>query len=160
MQAASGGLIRYKKAVTNQGAEDRSMSAERETLAAVPGAAPTVFLAIELSKASWIVAVHSPATARASLHRLPAGDARALLALAERARTAAVEATGEAVAVASCYEAGYDGFSLHRVLVAAGIPSLVVDPASLKVAPRARRAKTDPIDSHALPPTLMAHHPP
>ena len=63
------------------------MSAERETSAAVPGAAPTVFLAIELSKASWIVAVHSPAAARASLHRLPAGDARALLALAERART-------------------------------------------------------------------------
>jgi transposase len=118
------------------------MSAERETLAAVPGAAvpgaaPTVFLAIELSKASWVVAVHSPATARASLHRPPAGDARALLALAERARTAAVEATGEAVAVASCYEAGYDGFWLHRVLVAAGIANLVVDPASLKVDRRA-----------------------
>src|SRR3954470_7140485 len=138
MRAASGGLTGSKTAAPNQGAEDRSMSAERETLAAVPGAAPTVFLAIELSKASWIVAVHSPATARASLHRLPAGDARALLALAERTRTAAVEATGEAVAVASCYEAGYDGFWLHRVLVAAGIANLVVDPASLKVDRRGR----------------------
>ena len=143
MRAAAGGLNRSKMAAPNQGAEDRSVSAERETSAAVPGAAPTVFLAIELSQASWIVAVHSPATARASLHRLPAGDAKALLALAERARTAAVEATGEAVAVASCYEAGYDGFWLHRVLVAAGIASLVVDPASLKVDHRARRAKTD-----------------
>ena len=142
MRAASGGLNRSKMAAPNQGAEDRSVSAERETSAAVPGAAPAVFLAIELSQASWIVAVHSPAAARASLHRLPAGDAKALLALAERARTAAVEATGEAAAVASCYEAGYDGFWLHRVLVAAGIASLVVDPASLKVDRRARRAKT------------------
>jgi transposase len=125
MRAASGGLNRSKMAAPNQGAEDRSVSAERETLAAVPGTAPTVFLAIELSKASWIVAVHSPAAARASLHRLPAG---------------------EAAAVASCYEAGYDGFWLHRVLVAAGIASLVVDPASLKVDRRARRAKTDYVD--------------
>src|SRR3954463_731984 len=89
------------------GAEDRKMSAGREAVAAVPGAAPTVFLAIELSKASWIVALHSPAGARGPLHRLPAGDARALLAFAEKARAAAAEATGEAVAVASCYEAGY-----------------------------------------------------
>jgi hypothetical protein len=72
MRAASGGLNRSKMAAPNQGAEDRSVSAEREASAAVPGAAPTVFLAIELSKASWIVAVHSPAAARASLHRLPA----------------------------------------------------------------------------------------
>src|SRR5687767_8773656 len=53
MRAASGGLNRSKMAAPNQGAEDRSVSAERETSAAVPGAAPTVFLAIELSKASW-----------------------------------------------------------------------------------------------------------
>ena len=81
-----------------------------------------------------------------------------MLALAERARTATVEATGEAAAVASCYEAGYDGFWLHRVLVAAGIASLVVDPASLQVDRRARRAKTDRIDAQALLRALMAHH--
>src|SRR4051794_41361035 len=150
MWAVSGGLTRSKMAASNQGAEDRKMSAGREAVAAVPGAAPTVFLAIELSKASWIVAVHSPAGARVSLHRLPAGDARALLAFAEKARAAAAEATGEVVAVASCYEAGYDGFWLHRVLVAAGIASLVVDPASLQVDRRARRAKTDRIDAQAL----------
>src|SRR3954463_7332668 len=107
MWAVSGGLTRSKMAASNQGAEDRKMSAGREAVAAVPGAALAVFLAIELSKASWIVALHSPAGARVSLHRLPAGDARALLAFAEKARAAAAEATGEAVAVASCYEAGY-----------------------------------------------------
>src|SRR4051794_11122624 len=95
---------------------------------------------------------------RISLHRLPAGDARALLAFAEKARAAAAEATGEVVAVASCYEAGYDGFWLHRVLVAAGIANLVVDPVSLKVDRRARRAKTDRIDAQALLRALMAHH--
>jgi transposase len=159
MWAVSGGLTRSKMAASNQGAEDRKMSAGREAVAAVPGAAPTVFLAIELSKASWIVALHSPAGARVSLHRLPAGDAKALLAFAEKARAAAAEATGEAaVAVASCYEAGYDGFWLHRVLVAAGVASLVVDPASLQVDRRARRAKTDRIDAQALLRALMAHH--
>lgn len=134
------------------------MSAGREAMAAVPGAAPTVFLAIELSKASWIVALHSPAGARVSLHRLPAGDAEALLAFAEKARVAAAKATGEAaVAVASCYEAGYDGFWLHRVLAAAGIASLVVDPASLQVDRRARRAKTDRLDAQGLLRVLMAY---
>ena len=94
MWAVSGGLTRSKMAASNQGAEDRKMNAGREAVAAVPGAAPTVFLAIELSKASWIVALHSPAGARVSLHRLPAGDAKALLAFAEKARAAAAEATG------------------------------------------------------------------
>jgi transposase len=158
MRAASGGLTRSKMAAPNQGAEDRSMSAELEAVVAVPGAGRTVFLAIELSKAGWVVALHSPAAARVSLHRLPAGDAKALLAFAEKARAAAAEATGGAVAVASCYEAGYDGFWLHRVLVAAGIASLVVDPASLQVDRRARRAKTDRIDAQALLRALMAHH--
>ena len=46
----------------------------------------------------------------------------------------------------SCYEAGYDGFWLHRVLEAHGIHNHVLDPASLQVNRRARRAKTDRID--------------
>jgi transposase len=42
----------------------------------------------------------------------------------------------------SCYEAGYDGFWLHRLLEGQGVHSLVVDPASVQVDRRARRAKT------------------
>ena len=92
------------------------MGTERDV--AERGTAPTVFLAIELSKAGWVVALHTPAGARVSMHRLPAGDAKALLAFAEKARAAAADATGSAeVAVASCYEAGYDGFWLHRALL-------------------------------------------
>jgi transposase len=92
------------------------------------------------------------------LHRLAVGDAAGLLALIERLRRAAVETTGAEVAVLACQEAGYDGFWLHRVLVASGITSHVVDPASIHVDRRARRAKTDRIDAQALLRTLMAYH--
>jgi len=57
----------------------------------------------------------------------------------------------------SCYEAGYDGFWLHRLLEAAGISSLVFDAASIAVEQRSRRAKTDRIDGELLLRTLMAH---
>jgi transposase len=59
--------------------------------------------------------------------------------------------------VASCYEAGYDGFWLHRLLTTAGITSHVFDPASIAVEQRARRAKTDRIDGEQLLRTLMAY---
>jgi transposase len=58
--------------------------------------------------------------------------------------------------VVSCYEAGYDGFWLHRLLQARGIENHVMDPASLPVDRRARRAKTDRLDLGALLRTLMA----
>src|SRR5205807_89375 len=64
---------------------------------------------------------------------------------------------GSAPAVVSCYEAGYDGFWLHRLLRAAGIINHVFDPASIAVEQRARRAKTDRIDGELLLRTLMAH---
>ena len=40
-------------------------------------------------------------------------------------------------------EAGLDGFWVHRLLIANGIESHVVDAASIAVARRHRRAKTD-----------------
>jgi transposase len=56
----------------------------------------------------------------------------------------------------SCYEAGYDGFWLHRLLRERGIENHVLDPASLLVDRRARRAKTDRLDAAGLLRTLMA----
>ncbi len=122
------------------------------------GARPAVYVAVELSKKGWLIALRGPGDDRISLHRLAAGDAAGLLALVERFRRAAVETTGTEVAVLACQEAGYDGFWLHRVLMAAGVVSHVVDPASIHVDRRARRAKTDRIDAQALLRTLMAHH--
>src|SRR6185436_20633181 len=55
-----------------------------------------------------------------------------------------------------CYEAGYDGFWLARLLTKVGIECRVLDPASLQVNRRARRAKTDRIDALALLRALIA----
>src|SRR5215217_7094370 len=134
------------------------MGSVQTEITTAAGVRPAVYVAIELSKRCWLIALRGPAVDRISLHRLAAGDAAGLLALIERFRRAAVEATGTEVAVLACQEAGYDGFWLHRVLMAAGIASHVVDPASIHVDRRARRAKTDRIDAQALLRTLMAHH--
>jgi transposase len=53
-------------------------------------------------------------------------------------------------------EAGRDGFWIHRLLEAAGIQSQVVDPASIAVSRRYRRAKTDTLDRDLLMRTLLA----
>jgi transposase len=53
-------------------------------------------------------------------------------------------------AVRSCYEAGREGFALHRFLVTQGIDNHVIDPASLRVDRRARRVKTDRVDGDGL----------
>jgi transposase len=117
----------------------------------------TIFVAVELSQRSWLVTVHSPERDRISRHKLDGGDCAGLLALIDGVRTRAERALGSAPSVVSCYEAGYDGFWLHRALRAAGISNLVFDPASIAVEQRGRRAKTDRIDGELLLRTLMAH---
>src|SRR3954467_13110720 len=117
----------------------------------------TIFVAIELSQKSWLVTLHSPDRDRISRHKLEGGDHAALLALIEKTRSRAEQKLGAPLRVASCYEAGYDGFWLHRLLLAAGIMNLVFDAASIPVEQRGRRAKTDRIDGELLLRTLMAH---
>ena len=77
--------------------------------------------------------------------------------LCELIRTRIAEATKKRVEIVSCYEAGYDGFWLHRLLEAHGIRNYVIDPASLQVDRRARRAKTDRVDVERLLRSLMAY---
>ena len=117
----------------------------------------TIFMAIELSQRSWLVTMHSPARGKISRFKLGGGDYPGLLALIERMRAEAARALGSEPGVVSCYEAGYDGFWLHRRLSAAGLTNLVFDPASIAVEQRARRAKTDRIDGELLLRTLLAH---
>jgi len=117
----------------------------------------TIFVAIELSQKTWLVTLHSPDRDRMSRHRLEGGDHAGLLALIDRVRARAARALGGVPAVVSCYEAGYDGFWLHRLLTAAGIRNYVFDPASIAVERRGRRAKTDRIDGEQLLRTLMAY---
>lgn len=117
----------------------------------------TIFVAIELSQKSWWVTMHSPDRDRISRHKVTAGDHAGLRRLIEGVRERAARVLGAVPAVVSCYEAGYDGFWLHRLLTGAGITSYVFDPASIAVEQRARRAKTDRIDGVQLLRTLMAY---
>src|SRR5947207_10273284 len=117
----------------------------------------TIFITIELSQKSWLVTLHSPDQDKLSRHQLAGGDHAGLVALIDRIRDRAARALGGVPAVASCYEAGYDGFWLHRLLLAAGITNYVFDPASIAVDQRARRVKTDRIDGEKMLRTLMAY---
>ena len=117
----------------------------------------TIFVSIELSQKSWLVTLHSPDRDRISRHKIEGGDHAGLLALLESVRARAAGKLGLAPKIVSCYEAGYDGFWLHRLLQAAGILNFVFDAASIPVEQRGRRAKTDRIDGELLLRTLMAH---
>ena len=64
----------------------------------------------------------------------------------------------EGAPVKSCYEAGRDGFWLHRHLVSRGIENVVLESASIEVDRRARRAKTDRLDGGKLLKQLIRHH--
>jgi len=114
-------------------------------------------LAIELSKKSWIVAVNTSLSDKISRHTLKPCDGKELLDLCERIRTRVARETKKRVEVVSCYEAGYDGFWLHRLLEAHDIRNYVIDPASLQVDRRARRAKTDHVDAERLLRSLIAY---
>lgn len=98
----------------------------------------------------------APGSEKLSKHVVPGGDSGALLQLLRRLQTSAARQTGTPVSIAVIQEAGLDGFWLHRLLVQNGIESHVVDPASIAVNRRHRRAKTDSIDGETLLRTLMA----
>ena len=115
-----------------------------------------VFVALELSKTAWLLAAQASPSGKTSSHRLDGGDVGGLLALLRRLAAREQEATGEAVQVVLGYEAGYDGFWLHRRLTTEGIACWVMDPGSLQVDRRARRAKTDRLDAAMLLRALMA----
>ena len=105
----------------------------------------TIFLAFELSKAKWMLGVILPGSKKLSRHTITGGDVAALAArLAEWRRKAAL--CGKPVRILSCCEAGFDGHWLHRWLTDQGVINHEIDPSSIEVNRRARRAKTDRID--------------
>jgi transposase len=105
----------------------------------------TVYIAFELSKAKWMLGVILPGAKKLSRCTITGGDVAALAArLAEWRRKAALG--GKPVRILSCYEAGFDGHWLHRWLTDQGVINHEIDPSSIEVSRRARRAKTDRID--------------
>lgn len=115
-----------------------------------------LFAALELGKSRWLVTVDAPGSDKLSRHAVAGGDGAALLDLLARLRTTAERRTGRPVEVLVIQEAGLDGFWLHRLLERNGTSSRVVDPASIAVNRRHRRAKTATIDGEMLLRTLMA----
>ena len=103
----------------------------------------TIYASIEFSKKTWVVAIAVPDRDKASIHRIGGGDVDTLISRVSKV-------AGKACRVVVCYEAGYDGFWLARLLPRHGITCHVLDPASLQVNRRARRVKTDRIDALAL----------
>jgi transposase len=113
----------------------------------------TLFLAIELGSTRWKVACAVARGGRPRIRTIRAGDC---VSLWEEIRVAKARGGLAADApVSSCYEAGRDGFWLHRALTAQGITNVVVDPSSIAVDRRQRRAKTDRVDATALVTQLM-----
>ncbi len=115
------------------------------------------FVAIELSKKSWPIAVVTPLSDKIAIYTLPACDGQALLAQLDKIRCQVEREFGRPVEIMCCFEAGYDAFWLHRLLSAHGIVNHVLDAASVQVNRRARRVKTDRTDLQGLLRALMAH---
>lgn len=115
-----------------------------------------VFVAMELSKSAWLLAVQASPSGKMSSHRLEGGDIVGLLDLLRRLQAREQRAAGKDAQIILGYEAGYDGFWLQRRLAAEGITCWVMDPGSLQVDRRARRAKTDRLDAAMLLRALMA----
>jgi transposase len=116
----------------------------------------TVYVAVELSSSSWLVAIRLPGAEKSRLHRIESGDSKALLALLADVGQQPSAKLGRALDVACCFEAGRDGFWLQRLLAAHGVAAYVLEPTSVLVNRRARRAKTDRLDAEGMLRVLAA----
>ena len=114
-----------------------------------------LYVAFELGDKSWKLSLGDGVRAP-SRCTVVAGDTAAVLTAIAKAKARCHLGTG--APVRSCYEAGRDGFWLHHWLSGQGVANLVVDPASIEVNRRARRAKTDRLDSDKLLSMLMRYH--
>jgi transposase len=119
-------------------------------------AAPVLYLALELSWNSWKLAFTVGLGQKARLRTIPARNTELLFREIDKAK-ARFGLPADAP-VASCYEAGRDGFWLHRLLVHQGIDNRVVDSASIEVNRRQRRAKSDALDATKLVEMLIRFH--
>lgn len=114
----------------------------------------TLYFALELSNTKWKLAFSN-----GSKNRLVTINARDLKRfhqeVDESRKRLGLASDGQ---IMSCYEAGRDGFWIHRFLVDVGIENIVVDSASIEVNRRQRRVKTDRLDARKLVSMLMRYH--
>lgn len=105
-------------------------------------------MSFDLGCSEWKLAFATALGEKPRLRPVAARDLETLLREVEKAKERfGLPATARVV---SCYEAGRDGFWLHRFLLSQGIENHVVDSSSIEVNRRARRAKTDRLDAQKL----------
>jgi transposase len=110
----------------------------------------TIYVAIELSASSWLVAARLPGIKKIRIDRLESGDTMGLLKIIADVRAQVSTKLGMTADLACCFEAGRDGFWLHRWLTANAVTAYVLEPTSILVNRRARRAKTDRLDAEGM----------
>jgi len=116
---------------------------------------PVLYLALELGWEGWKLAFASGPGPAPRRREVLARDVPGLLQeIAEAKRRLRLPAD---CPVVSCYEAGRDGFWLHRCLLAHGVQNLVVDSSSIEVNRRQRRAKSDRLDVEKLLSMLLRY---
>ena len=114
-----------------------------------------LYMSFELADKTWKLTI-SDGRRGPSRYTVDAGDTVAVLECLTKARMRC--GLSAQCKVHSCYEAGRDGWWLHRWLIEQGIDNIVVDAASIEVNRRARRAKTDRLDGDKLLVMLLRHH--
>jgi len=114
-----------------------------------------LYVAFELGWTKWKLAFGARVDEKPWHTTIGARDIRALTEAIARARRKV--GLSETSSVASCYEAGRDGFWLDRLLAQMGVMNVVVDSSSIGVNRRARRAKSDRLDATKLLAMLMRH---
>ncbi len=112
-----------------------------------------LYMSLELGASEWKLAFAVEAGQKPRLRQVAAGDLNGLILEIERARQRFE--LPESARVVSCYEAGRDGFWLHRFLLSEGITNVVTDSSSIEVSRRFRRAKTDRLDAEKLLSSLI-----
>lgn len=117
--------------------------------------AATLYMAMELSAGEWKLGFGDGSCRRPRRRSLPSGDIEGVMREAKAAK--AKLGLPEDARIMSVYEAGRDGFWIHRALVELGVENVVIDPASLEVDRRARRAKTDRLDLEKMLVSLVRH---
>jgi transposase len=117
---------------------------------------PVLFLAFELSEKTWKLGFTTGHGQPPRERSIPARhQGRLLHEVAQAKRRFGLPETAPVV---SCYEAGREGFWLHRFVQAHGITNSVVDSSSIEVNRRKRRAKSDGLDVRKLLTMLIRSH--
>jgi transposase len=122
----------------------------------IVASAPVLYMALELSSGTWMLAFTVGLGQKPRLKTVTARSTGALLFEIKAARKRF--GLHEDAPVLGCYEAGRDGFWLHRFLLAHGVQNQVVDSASIEVNRRQRRAKSDGLDAVKLVEMLIRWH--